>query len=122
MSLVLDFSGLALGLFYEGVFWDNLAHFLTFLALVSIATELAYLRGEASPVSGRRAIVTGAVVGIIGGGAWEVIEALADILLPVFIYNPPLDTVFDMAFGSLGGAVGAWRTVVYSGRKPGRRR
>lgn len=114
MSIVLDFSGLAFGLFYEGFFYDNLAHFLTTFALVALAMELAHLRGVLPQlVSGRRALVAGAVVGLGGGGVWEIIEVLVDFLLPVFIYNPPLDTVLDMAFGTLGGAIGARWTVVY---------
>lgn len=113
-SLALDVSGLAFGLFYEGFFYDNLAHFLTTFALVSLGAELAQHRGMLPQlVSGRRALVAGAAVGLAGGGMWEMIEVLADFLLPVFIYNSPLDTVLDMAFGTLGGAVGARRTVAY---------
>ena len=48
-SIVLNLSGLVYGLFYEGVFFDNLAHFLTWLALVALAAEV------------------GAVVGLVGG-------------------------------------------------------
>ena len=53
ISIALDFSGLAFGLFYEGFFYDNLAHFLTSLVLVALAMELAHLRGVlpiASPI------------------------------------------------------------------------
>ena len=106
------------GLFYGGAFWDNLAHFSTSAALVALAAELAYLRGLSSPLFlPRWVFIAGAVAGFVGGGAWEGIEALANLLFPKLIYNPPLDTIFDMAFGSLGGAVGAWVTAVYPGRK-----
>ncbi|HZY65501.1 MAG TPA: hypothetical protein VFE21_06455 [Rubrobacteraceae bacterium] len=115
-SLTLDVAGLAFGLFYEGLFYDNLAHFLTTFALIALGVELAQHRGVLPQlVSGRRALVAGAVVGLVGGGVWEMIEVLADFLLPVFIYNPPLDTVMDMAFGTLGGAIGAWRTFAHLG-------
>lgn len=119
VSLAFDLSGMAFGLFYEGVFYDNLAHFLTSFAFVALGAEIAQHRG-ALPllVPGRRALVAGAVVGFVGGGAWEIIEMITDFLFPVFIYNPPLDTVFDMTFGTLGGAVGAWRTAAYLNRKP----
>ena len=119
-SLVLDFSGLAFGLFYEGIFFDNLAHFLTWLALVALAAELAHLRGVLPAVSSRRALITGAAVGLVGGVAWEVVEIIAD-LLPVYIYNPPLDSVADTIFGTVGGAVGAWRTNAYFTAKRPRR-
>ena len=114
ISIVLDFSGLAFGLFYEGFFYDNLAHFLTTLALVALAIEFAHLRGMLPPlVSGSKALAWGAVVGLLGGGVWEIVEITADYLVPVYIYNPPFDTAMDMIFGTLGGAVGAWRTNAY---------
>lgn len=120
VSLVFDLSGMIFGLFYEGIFYDNLAHFLTSFALVALVAELAQHRGVLPIlVPGGRALVAGAVVGLVGGGAWEVLEVIADLLFPV-IYNPPADTIIDMAFGSLGGAVGAWRTTALLNRKPGR--
>ncbi len=118
-SLLFDLSGMTFGFFYEGIFLDNLAHFLTSFAFVALVTEIAQHRGRLPLlVPSRRALVVGAVVGFIGGGVWEIVEVIADFLLPVLIYNPPLDTVLDMMFGSLGGAVGAWRTASYLNRKP----
>ena len=119
-SIALNFSGIAFGLFYEGVFFDNLAHFLTWLSLVALAAEVAHLRGALPAVSGRRELAVGAAVGLVGGVAWEVVEIVAD-LLPVYVYNPPLDSVADTVFGTVGGAVGAWRTNAYLGDKPLRR-
>lgn len=102
------------GFFYEGVFLDNLAHFLTSFAFVALAAEIAQHRGKLPLlVPGHRALVAGAVVGLVGGGVWEIVEEVADLAFPVLIYNPPLDTVLDIMFGSLGGAVGAWRTTSY---------
>lgn len=121
VSLVFDLSGLAFGLFYEGFFYDNLAHFLTSFALVALAAELAQQRGALPPlVPGGRALLAGAVAGLVGGVAWEIFEVIADFLFPI-IYNPPLDTVTDTIFGSLGGALGAWRTAAYLNRKPSRK-
>ncbi len=122
VSLVFDFYGMTFGLFYEGIFYDNLAHFLTSFALVALAAELAQQRG-ALPllVPGGRALMAGAAMGLIGGGVWEIFEVAVDVLFPVFIYNPPLDTFTDMVFGSLGGAFGAWRTAAYLNRKPSRK-
>jgi hypothetical protein len=122
VSLVFDLSGMIFGLFYEGIFYDNLAHFMTSFALVALAAELAQQRGVLPLlVPGGRALATGMVVGLVGGGVWEVFEVIADFLFPVLIYNPPLDTVTDMIFGSLGGAFGAWRTAAYLNRKPSRK-
>ena len=119
-SIVLNFLGIAFGLFYEGVVFDNLAHFLSWLALVALAAEIAHLRGALPAVSGRRALAVGAAVGLVGGVAWEIVEIVAD-LLPVYVYNPPLDSVADTIFGTIGGTVGAWRTNAYLGGKPLRR-
>ena len=107
---------------YEEIFYDNLAHFLTSFALVALAAELAQ-HHEALPVlvSGRRSLMAGALVGFVGGGAWEIVEIIADFAFPVFIYNPPLETAIDMAFGTVGEAGGAWRTnAVYTTPKPTR--
>jgi hypothetical protein len=117
-SIVSNLSGLAFGLFYEGIFFDNLAHFLTWLALLALAGEIAHLHGARFVDSGRRALAVGAAVGLVGGVAWEVIEIVAD-LLPAYIYNPPLDSVSDTFFGMLGGATGAWRTNACLGDKAG---
>lgn len=120
-SLLFDLSGLAFGLFYEGFFYDNLAHFLTSFALVALAAELAQQRG-ALPliVPGGLALLAGAVAGLAGAVAWETLEVITDLLFPV-VYNPPLDTATDTVFGSLGGALGAWRTTAYLNRKPSRK-
>ena len=64
--------------------------------------------------------MVGALVGLVGGEAWEIVEIVAD-LLPVYVYNPPLDSVADTIFGTIGGTVGAWRTNAYLGGKPLRR-
>jgi len=119
-SIALDFSGIAFGLFYGGFFFDSLAHFLTWLALVALAAEIAHLRGALPVVSGRRALAVGAVVGLVGGVAWEIFEIVVD-LLPVFIHNPPLDSASDTVFGTVGGAIGSWRTNAYLGGKSLRR-
>lgn len=118
--LVLNFCGLVFGLFYEGVFFDTLAHFLTWLVLVALAAEFVYLSGTLPTISGRQALAVGAVIGLVGGVAWEIVEILVD-LLPVYIYNPPLDSVADTIVGTLGGAIGALRTSAYLGGKPLRR-
>lgn len=121
VSLLFDLSGLAFGLFYEGMSYDNIAHFLTSFALVALAAELAQQRGALPPVvPGGRALLAGAIVGLVGGGAWEVLEVIADFFFPI-VYNPPLDTVTDTIVGSLGGACGAWRTAAYTNRKPSRK-
>ena len=105
---------MAFGLFYEGFFWDNLAHFLTSFALVSLAAEVAAGRGALPfPVSARRALAAGALAGLAGGGAWEVVEMVANFFFPALIYNPLPDTALDTVFGTLGGAAGAWRTAAY---------
>lgn len=121
VSLAFDLTGLVFGLFYEGLFYDNLAHFLTSFALVALAAELAQQRG-ALPllVPGGRALAAGAVAGLAGGVVWEMLEVIADSLFPI-VYNPPLDTLTDTIVGSLGGAVGAWRTTAYLHRKPSRK-
>lgn len=108
VSGVVDLAGFAFGLFYAGVFYDNLAHFLTSFSLVALAAELYAPRREKFFYGGRRALAAGALAALAGGVAWEVFEDFLDSLFPATIYNPPLDSVVDTAFGMLGGALGAW--------------
>lgn len=123
VSGVVDFMGFAFGLFYAGVFYDNLAHFLTTFSLVALAAEL-YFRHEMThrsvtpSVTVRRALAAGAAMGLAGGVAWEAFEALLDLIFPGKIYNPPVDSVVDTVFGILGGALGMWRTVNHFGLTP----
>lgn len=112
VSGAVDFSGLAFGLFYEGFFFDNFAHFLTSMALVSLATELAHWYSNISFGSVWRTLLAGALLGLVGGGLWEIFEVFVDYFVPG-VYNPPVDTLLDMTFGTLGGAAGAWRTQAY---------
>lgn len=113
VSGVVDLAGFSFGLFYAGVFYDNLAHFLTSFSLVALAAELyaprhekLYHKGRRAPAAG--ALAAGALAALAGGVAWEVFENFLDSLFPATIYNPPLDSVVDTAFGMLGGAIGAW--------------
>jgi hypothetical protein len=122
-SAVIDLTGFALGLFYAGVFYDNLAHFITTFSLVALVTEL-YLRHEMNQrrlrryFTVRRALVFGAVAGLLGGAAWEGFEAMLDLAFPQTIYNPAVDSVVDVSFGVAGGALGVWRAVVHFGLTP----
>ncbi len=112
ISGTVDLAGLTLGLFHEGFFFDNLAHFLTSMALVALATELAHWRFGISFGSVRRTLLAGALLGLFGGGLWEIFEVVVDYFVPE-VYNPPIDTLLDTMFGTLGGAAGAWRTQMY---------
>jgi hypothetical protein len=120
VSAVIDLVGFAFGLFYAGVFYDNLAHFLTTFSLVALAAEL-YLRYEMNHrevrrrVTAGRALALGAALGLIGGASWEGVEAVLDLAFPATIYNPAVDSAVDVMFGVAGGALGVWRTVIHFG-------
>jgi hypothetical protein len=123
ISAVIDFAGFAFGLFYAGVFYDNLAHFLTTFSLVALASEL-YLRREMNHLGIRRtitvgsALIVGAAAGLLAGTVWEGFEAVLDLAFPEAIYNPLVDSIVDVAFGALGGALAVWRTVMHFGLPP----
>lgn len=106
-SAIIDLAGFAFGLFYAGLFYDNLAHFLTSFSLVALAAELYFRRGLVRErgvprITTRHALVAGAALAFAGGVAWEAFEILLDLAFPETIYNPPLDTVVDTAFGTAG--------------------
>lgn len=119
-STIIDLAGFAFGLFYAGVFYDNLAHFLTSFSLVALAAELYFRRGLVSQrdvprITALRALAVGAALAFVGGVAWEAFEALLSLAFPEVIYNPPVDSVVDTAFGTLGGALALWRTAARFG-------
>jgi predicted Abi (CAAX) family protease len=118
-SAIVDVIGFAFGLFYAGLFYDNLAHFLTTFSLVALAGELYFRRGLVSQrvprLTTRRALAAGAALGFAGGVAWEDFEILLDLAFPGLIYNPPVDSVVDTLFGTLGGALGLWRSAAHFG-------
>lgn len=125
VSAVIDLTGFAFGLFYAGVFYDNLAHFLTTFSLLALAAEL-YLRHEMTHLGIRRsitvgrALIFGAAAGLLAGTVWEGFEAALDLLFPRTIYNPAADSVVDVTFGVAGGSLGICRTVLYFGLIPSR--
>lgn len=115
-SGVVDLLGFAFGLFYGGLFYDNMAHFLTTFSLVALAIELYLQRATrpgnpGNPSKVLWAVLTGAGLALAGGAAWEGFESLLNLAFPETIYNPPLDSVTDTLFGIVGGAFGAGITV-----------
>lgn len=122
-SAAIDLTGFAFGLFYAGVFYDNLAHFLTSFSLVALGSEM-YLSREKTHneikkrITVHRALAVGAAIGLVSGVAWEGFETLLDLTFPSIIYNPPVDSAVDTAFGTLGGALGMCRMATNSGLAP----
>lgn len=109
VSAALNVAGFALDLFKPVFLYDELAHFLTPFALVALVAEIAHRRGGMPLGTGLGALVAGAAVGLVGACAWEGVEILVDVLFPVAVFHPPLDTVSDVLLGTAGGALGVWR-------------
>jgi hypothetical protein len=66
-------------------------------------------------------VITGSVIGLIGAGAWEVIEIVLDLVGFPISHTLP-DTIFDVVLGIMGGASGAWAADRYLDRLFGRSR
>ena len=109
-SVLLNLAGFTLDLFKPVFLYDEVAHFLTPFALIALAAEIAYRRDKVFLGSGKRALLAGAAVGLVGATAWEGVEIAVDLLLPLAVFHPPLDTVSDVLLGTAGGALGVWRT------------
>jgi hypothetical protein len=103
--------------------YDEIAHFITPFTLVAIAAEIIYRGGGDDEFfsTPRRAVATGAVIGLVGAGAWEGIEVVLDLMGAPISHTLP-DTVFDVVLGVLGGASGAWAADRYLDRIFGRSR
>lgn len=109
--VLLNGAGFLWDIFEPVPLYDEVAHVVTPFLLVAITAEIIYRAGGDDEFFGtpRRAMLTGAVIGLAGAAAWEGIEILLDLLFPeASIDHPPFDTVFDIFLGVIGGVAGAY--------------
>ena len=109
--VLLNGAGFLWDIFEPVPLYDEVAHVVTPFILVAITAEIIYRTGGDDVFfnTPRRAVITGAVIGLVGATAWEGIELVLDLLFPeASIDHPPLDTVFDIFLGVVGGAAGAY--------------
>ncbi len=119
----LNGAGFLWHLFEPIPLYDEIAHFITPFTLVAITAEIIYRGGGDDEFfnTPRRAVITGSAIGLLGAGAWEVIEIVLDMMgFPISRAIP--DTIFDVVLGVLGGAAGAWAADRYLDRLFGRSR
>ena len=123
VCIALNAAGFIFKIFEPIPLYDEIAHFLTPFVLVAIVAEIIYRGGGDDEFfdTPRHAIVTGAVIGLLGAGGWEVIEVIL-ALMGASIYNALPDTIFDVILGVLGGAAGAYVADHYLDRLFGRSR
>lgn len=122
---LLNGAGFLWDLFEPVPLYDEIAHVITPFVLVAITAEIIYRWGGDDEFFGtpRRAMLTGAVIGLVGAVAWEVIEILLDLLFPEASIDHALpDTVFDIVLGIIGGAAGAYAADHFLDRLFGRSR
>lgn len=107
--IVLNGAGFMWKLFEPIPLYDEIAHVVTPFLLVAITAEIIYRFGGDDEFfnTPRRAVMTGAVIGLIGATAWEGIEAIL-AAMDFSISNAAPDTIFDVFLGVVGGAAGAW--------------
>lgn len=119
----LNSAGFLWHLFEPVPLYDEIVHFFTPLVLVALAAEIIYRSGgdDAFFDTPVHAVVTGAGVGLLGAGGWEVVE-VALSSMGASISNAPTDTVADILLGVAGGAAGAWVADRYLDRLFGRSR
>ena len=119
----LNGAGFAWNLFEPVPLYDEIAHFITPFTLVAILAEIIYRNGGDDEFfnTPRRAVITGSVIGLVGAGAWEVIEIALDLMGFPISHSVP-DTIFDVVLGVAGGAAGAWAADRYLDRLFGRSR
>jgi hypothetical protein len=119
----LNGAGFLWHLFEPIPLYDEIAHFITPFTLVAITAEIIYRGGGDDEFfnTPRRAVITGSAIGLVGAGAWEIIEIVLDMFgFPISRAIP--DTIFDVVLGVLGGAAGAWAADRYLDRLFGRSR
>ena len=109
VCIALNGAGFVWRIFEPIPLYDEIAHFLTPFVLVAIVAEIIYRNGGDDEFfdTPRHAIVTGAVIGLVGAAGWEGIEVVLSAM-GVPISNALADSIFDVVLGVLGGAAGAY--------------
>ena len=109
ICIALNGAGFIFKIFEPIPLYDEIAHFLTPFVLVAVVAEIIYRGGGDDEFfdTPRHAIVTGAVIGLLGAGGWEGIEVVLSAM-GVAIANTLPDSIFDVVLGVLGGAAGAY--------------
>ncbi len=109
VCIALNGAGFVWRIFEPIPLYDEIAHFLTPFVLVAIVAEIIYRNGGDDEFfdTPRHAIVTGAVIGLVGAAGWEGIEMVLSAM-GVPISNALADSIFDVVLGVLGGAAGAY--------------
>ena len=109
VCIALNGAGFVWRIFEPIPLYDEIAHFLTPFVLVAIVVEIIYRNGGDDEFfdTPRHAIVTGAVIGLVGAAGWEGIEMVLSAM-GVPISNALVDSIFDVVLGVLGGAAGAY--------------
>ena len=123
ICVVLNSAGFIWHFFEPIPLYDEIAHTLTPFTLVTLTAELIYRAGGDDMFfnTPRHAVVTGAVIGLLGAIGWEIVEEIL-ASMGAQISNAPADTVFDVVLGVIGGAAGAWMADRYLDRLFGRSR
>jgi uncharacterized membrane protein len=109
--VVLNGAGFLWDIFEPVPLYDEIAHLVTPFTLVAITAEIVYRAGGDDEFFGtpRQAMLTGAVIGLLGATAWEVVEIVLDYMFPAASIDHALpDTVFDVVLGVVGGVAGAY--------------
>jgi len=117
--VLLNGAGFLWDIFEPVPLYDEVAHVVTPFVLVAIVAEIIYRAGGDDEFFGtpRSAVLTGAVIGLVGAAAWEGIEIMLDLLLPAASIDHALpDTIFDIVLGVMGGAAGAYAADRYLDR------
>jgi hypothetical protein len=109
VCIALNGAGFVWRIFEPIPLYDEIAHFLTPFVLVAIVVEIIYRNGGDDEFfdTPRHAIVTGAVIGLVGAAGWEGIEMVLSAM-GVPISNALVDSIFDVVLGVLGGGAGAY--------------
>ncbi|MGI8648934.1 MAG: hypothetical protein ACR2KW_00935 [Rubrobacter sp.] len=107
--VLLNFFGFVFKLFEPVFLYDEVAHLVTPFVIVALLCELLYRVGYHDNFfeTPRQAAFTGAVIGLVGAVAWEVVEVIL-AARGFSISNALPDSTFDVLLGVAGGALGGW--------------
>lgn len=123
LCVALNAAGFVWHLFEPVPLYDEFVHLLTPLVLVAVTAEIIYRGGGDDEFfdTPAHAMLTGAAIGLLGAGGWEIVEVIL-AALGASISHAPTDTLLDVLLGVAGGAAGAWAADRYLDRLFGRSR
>lgn len=109
VSAALNAAGYLFDLWRSVAPYDEIVHVVTPFTVVLVLSALVH-RAHTHHLffaTRLRAALVGVGIGAAVAVLWELVEVLVDQVGGIAVYNPPVDTLLDVALGTAAGAAAA---------------